>query len=237
MNAEYPAGFGPCLEKYFNNKSLSDAVIRCQGREFAIHRLALCSHSEYFAKQLDGPWKESCERATEIVDFDVRIVEAMIYFVYHLNYDIPDGSSAMLFNAKMYQIGDKYAMSMLKTYAKKEFSTSMEEGWEESDFPDAISLVYTSTPCSDRGLRNIAVLTSLDHLDILIDRDEFKTELASNADFAIDLIQFQGKASRDQRRYTCNKCRVTGDIERPHNVVDFWGRAVYCPWCGKRASS
>ncbi|CEI62036.1 unnamed protein product [Fusarium venenatum] len=208
MADQSPTGFGPCLKNYLNNISFSDAVIRCGNREFAIHRIVLCCHSEYFAKQLDGPWKESYERAIEIVDFDVSLVEAMIYFTYHLNYDIPNGSSAMVFNAKMYQIADKYAMSTLKTFAQGKFSTSIKQDWEEGEFPDTISLVYTSTPSTDRELRDIAVITSLNNLSILIDRDDFKTELASNADFAIDIIRFQGNESWNHQRYTSADAEV-----------------------------
>ncbi|CAF3507065.1 unnamed protein product [Fusarium graminearum] len=181
-------------------KSLSDAVIRCRGQEFPIHRIVLCCHSEYFVKQLDGPWKaivlkESSEGIIEIVDFVVSLVKAMIYFMYHLNYNIPNSSSAMAFNAKMYQIADKYAMNALKRYAQGEFSISIKECWEDVALPDVISLVYTSTPSSDRGLRDTVVGTSLVHLNILMDRDEFRAELASNADFSIDIIRFQSKRS------------------------------------------
>ncbi|UZP38854.1 hypothetical protein NXS19_006670 [Fusarium pseudograminearum] len=101
MDTEPRAVFGARLKKHFNKKSLSDAVIRCGGQEFPIHRIVLCIHSEYFIKQLDGPWKESSEGVIEIVDFDVSLVKAMIYFTYHLNYDIPYGSSAMAFHAGM----------------------------------------------------------------------------------------------------------------------------------------
>ena len=49
----------PAINKnsYFNNTTLSDATIRCEGRYFSVHSLILFCHSEYFRKQLDGPWK------------------------------------------------------------------------------------------------------------------------------------------------------------------------------------
>ncbi|CEF78294.1 hypothetical protein FGSG_03479 [Fusarium graminearum PH-1] len=230
MDTEPPTVFGAHLKKYFNKKSLSDAVIRCGGQEFPIHRIVLCSHSEYFIKQLDGPWKESSEGVIEIVDFDASLVKAMIYFTYHLNYDVPYGSSAMAFNAGMYQIADKYAMSALKRYAHGEFSISIKECWEDVALPDVISLVYTSTPSSDRGLRDTVVGTSLVHLNILMDRDEFRAELASNADFSIDIIRFQSKRSWGQQHYDCGNCKTAFYMVESDGLDERY-RAKHCPRC------
>jgi hypothetical protein len=54
---DHPSANANRLNRFFNNQFLSDAVIRCGSREFAVHTVVLFSHSEYFAKQLGGPWK------------------------------------------------------------------------------------------------------------------------------------------------------------------------------------
>ncbi|KAF4960388.1 hypothetical protein FGADI_1035 [Fusarium gaditjirri] len=106
--------FGASLQGYYNNKCLSDVVVRCNGQEFAVHSLVLLCHSDYFKKQLTGPWKESKDKAVEITDFDTHVVDAMLRFTYFFDYDIPPSTPPVIFHAKVYQIGDKYGIETLK---------------------------------------------------------------------------------------------------------------------------
>jgi hypothetical protein len=186
--------------------------------------------------------KESCEKSIEITDFDGSLVEAMIYFMYNSDYDIPNGSSSMIFNAKMYQIADKYGISTLKRYARGKFSISIEEGWKDIDFPNAVGLAYNTTPPSDRGLRDAVVVTSLERFDALMERDDFNTELVSNADFAVDIIRFQRERFRSIRCYTCKACSRAFDIGKPIDkswdgtVSAYQLPATACPVCERRDS-
>ncbi|RKK79533.1 hypothetical protein BFJ69_g4961 [Fusarium oxysporum] len=81
--------FGASLQGYYNNKCLSDVVIRCNSQEFAVQNLVLFCHSDYFKKQLTEPWRESEDKIIEIADFDTNIVEAMLRFVYSFDCDVP----------------------------------------------------------------------------------------------------------------------------------------------------
>ncbi|RBR07294.1 uncharacterized protein FIESC28_10793 [Fusarium coffeatum] len=78
MEAQDPTGFGSNLKRFYNNKDLSDAIIRCGDREFAVHKLVLFNCSEYFVKQLSGQWKETIEAVTNVADFDINVVEAWL---------------------------------------------------------------------------------------------------------------------------------------------------------------
>ncbi|KAF5552847.1 ARM repeat protein [Fusarium mexicanum] len=120
--------FSASLKKYFNNISLSDAVIKCGGQDFAVHSLVFFCHSKYFKKQLDGPWKGSSERVIEITDFGPAVVKAMIVFFYGFDYESPTDSSAMTFHAKVYQIADKYDIEALKKLAATKYRTSIDAG-------------------------------------------------------------------------------------------------------------
>ncbi|CEI68464.1 unnamed protein product [Fusarium venenatum] len=185
------AGFGPDLKKYFNNKTLSDVVVRCSSQEFAVHKLVLFSHSEYFVKQLSGPWKESQENAIVITEFHADVVEAMLYFLYHLDYKVP--TNAMIFNARMYEIADNYGLDSLKNLAKDKFRTAIEADWNEAEYVDAISIVYTSTPPQDHDLRESVVDISMEHMNELIGHGDFKSALEANPEFAIDIIHGQAE--------------------------------------------
>ncbi|KAI1042124.1 hypothetical protein LB505_007255, partial [Fusarium chuoi] len=198
--------FGACLKKYFNNTSLSDAVIKCGGRCFAVHSLVLFCHSGYFKKQLDGPWKESSERVIEIMDFDPAVVRAMTLFLYCFDYESPADSSAMIFHAKVYQIADKYNIEALKRLAATKYSTSIDAGWEMDCFPDAIELAYTTTPPGDQILRKIAVKVVIKRIGALMNQDVFCKTLSVNPDLAADLIRrLHKEAERFQKE--SEKCQ------------------------------
>ncbi|KAG4272582.1 hypothetical protein FPRO04_10535 [Fusarium proliferatum] len=205
MNGDFSADL--VSSTYFNHTSLSDAVIKCGGRCFAVHSLILFCHSEYFKKQLDGPWKESSERVIEIMDFDPAVVKAMTLFLYCFDYESPADSPAMMFHAKVYQIADKYDIEALKRLAATKYGTSIDAGWEMDSFPDAIELAYTTTPPGDQRLRKIAADVVMKRIGTLMSQDVFCKMLSANPDLAADIIRrlhkeaesFQWESEKFQR--------------------------------------
>ncbi|EGU88216.1 hypothetical protein FOXB_01266 [Fusarium oxysporum f. sp. conglutinans Fo5176] len=190
--------------------SLKDVVIRCNGQEFAVHSLVLFCHSDYFKMQLTGPWK-SQDKIIEIKDFAVDVVEAMIRFVYSFEYDVPADTSAMIFHAKVYQIGDKYGIETLKKQALNKFKDVFVEAEVTADYAndlaDTITVVYTTTPPVDRGLRVIVVESSYDDLEELMPETSFKEGLVRNGDFSADLISFINENMEDCWDCKCLSCK------------------------------
>lgn len=41
----------------FDSSKYSDLIIRCEDREFKVHRIVVCGQSKYFSKICDGDWK------------------------------------------------------------------------------------------------------------------------------------------------------------------------------------
>ncbi|MCJ1379277.1 hypothetical protein MMC17_002378 [Xylographa soralifera] len=90
------------------------------------------------------------------------------------------GRSSSLRHATMYAIGDRYDIVPLKNLAKSKFSATVYEGGPCTDtFPELLEYVYTSTPDSDRGLRDPVqeicgvsaeyLLMNQDIIDIMLD--------------------------------------------------------------------
>ncbi|KAH7195394.1 BTB/POZ protein [Fusarium oxysporum] len=228
--------FGASLKNYFNNTTLSDATIRCEGRYFSVHSLILFCHSEYFRKQLDGPWKESSERVIDILDFDPPIVEAMTLFLYCFDYESPADSSAMMFHAKVYQIADKYGIEALKRLSATKFRASIDENWKTDDFPLAIALAYTTTPPEDRRLRDIIVQVAFNNIGTLMSRDAFCETLSDNPNLATDIIRFMHEKRGELEEYKCSTCESvfligTVTIEISNSPP------MYCPRCKARKNS
>ncbi|PYH94880.1 BTB/POZ domain-containing protein [Aspergillus ellipticus CBS 707.79] len=98
-------------------------------------------------------------------------------------------TSPMLFNIKLYQVGDKYAVPQLKLKAKEKFETIAKTCWQMDDFPTAIADAYKSTPREDRGLRDILVRVSREHLNELLKTEDFQDVLEEAVGFAADLVR------------------------------------------------
>ena len=69
----------------------------------------------------------------------------------------PDGTSHLITLAKMYAIADKYGIKGLQSLSQDKFKLAAANNWNHSDLPSAIYTVYTSTPDSNTGLRDIVV--------------------------------------------------------------------------------
>ncbi|KAH7141754.1 BTB/POZ protein [Dactylonectria macrodidyma] len=223
-------GFLSALKEYYNADTLSDVIITCEGKEFKVHGVILSAHSKFFAKALDGNWKESSERKIDIKDFDTSVVDAMLHFIYSFDYSNDYGTSSMVFDAQVYQIADKYDISALKAHAKDKFDAAITTGWSMDDFPLAVMVVYESTPSADRGLRDLVVETSRKNIDQLLKLDGFCELIRKMSDFAADLIPFLcGKPSASIGRYKCPSC-----FHPFHG--EFSSGAYYCPHCSRRRS-
>ncbi|KAF5554419.1 hypothetical protein FPHYL_8439 [Fusarium phyllophilum] len=157
---------------------------------------------------LNGNWKESSEGNIDIKDFDPGVVDAMLRFIYSFEYDNTQGTPPMIFDARMYQIADKYDIAALKTESKKKFELTIANGWATDDFPVAANLVYVSTPSEDRGLRDIVVETARKNIDQLVGKDGFCELTRETPDFAADLIPF-----------LCGKGSASGSVQRALGTV------------------
>ena len=175
---------------------------------------------------MNGYLQEGKQGEITLEEDDPDIVDRMIEFLYRLDYDDQPSSECLTINALVYAMAEKYAILSLKELAKKKMGEAMKKrDWGLETLVAALSVVWSTTPQSDRGLR--------DQLTPLI--QEFKSNLAAgnvffeairnNGDLAVDivraLISKPGEASGEQ--FYCNFCedRVLTD--------------VCCADCGRRA--
>lgn len=86
-------------------------------------------------------------------------------------------------------MAEKYNIKSLKDLARGKFQTTIYSDWNSPYFLVTIGFVYGSTPPSDRGLRDIVVNLSKDHLKSLLARPEFESIMEENGDFGRDLVK------------------------------------------------
>ena len=103
---------------------------------------------------------------------------------------------------KMYALGDKYDLEGLKREAAEKFATRAPRLYNEclgpiEEFIAVIPLIYTTTPDTDRGLRDQAVKYGRVKWETLWAQPGFKDKLAEIGDFINDIVTKLGEQDRD----------------------------------------
>ena len=150
----------------------------------------------------------------------------MLNFMYLFDYDAGGSDQArtspMIFNVKVYSIADKYDVVALKSQAKEKFEKTAKSCWNMDDFPPAISEVYSSTPATDRGLRDLVVEIVCTHIDALLVRQDFRNVLEETVGFAADVTQ---RIASTFKEYKCPNCT------NQWKAVLSGGSTYYCVRC------
>jgi len=234
--ADVVTAFREAVGGLFNDPKFSDAVLECGSETFHVHRVVLSTQSSFFNKAFAGEWNESKERKITLEEDTPEVVDAMLRFMYHFNYDegsfLQARSSPMVFHAEVYGIADKYDIPFLATYAKEKFKEAISTGWDKEDFPQAILEAYSSTPESDRGLRDLILNVCQDHISDLRDKPSFVNAMRQTTSlFAADLAQRLAKSNQPDKleKYRCPSCHQTwGSEDIPHGVSRYCVRCSHC---------
>ncbi|EEP81658.1 predicted protein [Uncinocarpus reesii 1704] len=219
------------LKRYHDSGQFTDLTIRVAGEEFKVHRVIVCSQSEYFSRLYDGDWKETARNEVDIEEAEPGVVEAMICFMYNRNYDSSGGPqcrvSPLFLNAQVYSLAERLGIPCLMEKAKEIFKDIASTCWDMDDFPPVILEVYTTTPETDRGLRDLIVRTCIANLESLLKKGEFLSVLESCAPFSADIARTLAKISTVQRNiYQCPDCR------NQFEASISGGQISYCVHCG-----
>ncbi|KAG9552065.1 hypothetical protein KCU77_g7183, partial [Aureobasidium melanogenum] len=157
----------------------SDFKIVCGSDTYNVHKNIICPQSDFFRAACrpdtfqegytgvvtipanTGRDKDTLRRPLIPDEFDwdqdvedVKAVKAMIHYFYHHDYPAEKVSD----HARMYAMGEKYGIQMLKALANTKFRHSFEDG--RGDQETAIVIAFKSTPDSDRVLR-ATIISSL----------------------------------------------------------------------------
>ncbi|KAH7012085.1 uncharacterized protein B0I36DRAFT_299993 [Microdochium trichocladiopsis] len=179
------------------NKLYSDLTIASTTKEYAVHRAIICTRSEFFAGWCRSRFKEVDAGILSLPDDDPSVVDAMIRYFYHLDYDVPvkrpqgQGDTRLLFNAKMYTLADKYLIHGLKDLAVSKFksASSKHETVDIQDFLDATQVAYSYTNENDRVLREAVLETFVNH-KVLLDKEETQDMLKETDMLAYDVLLY-----------------------------------------------
>lgn len=179
------------LKALYKSSDYSDFKIICGNDVHKVHKAIVCSQSDFFAA--------ACRFGQEATNGEIRLqedkpalVKAMIQYLYHLEYDLPDFEDSLeeeglVFHAEMYSLADKYNIRGMKVFAQDHFQNCAKGNCRIREFSTAIRIVYKTTVDEDRGLRDVVVdIISMNM--VLLDRPEIKEAVKDTADLAFELL-------------------------------------------------
>ena len=138
--------------------------------------------------------------------------------------------SPMLFNVEVYSIAEKYDISALKLRAEEKFEKAVETCWDMDDFAHAITDIYSSTPPTDRGLRDKVVEVAYQHISALLMKHTFRDVLKETVGFAADVTQLMASREGSLKKYHCPSCGKNWEALIPS------AGTYCCMHCGYRQS-
>ena len=143
--------------------------------------------------------QEGISGTIDLRDDDPDTVNRMLEYLYTIDYkDDHDVSnpfnprtmeSSLVVNANVYAIAEKYDVRALKSLAEQKFAEALETQWNSDSLPVAVEIVYTTTPSSDRGLRDCITRLIERHRNDLLKKKGFLQAVGANGDFAIDVVK------------------------------------------------
>ncbi|KAI7358140.1 hypothetical protein KC343_g1455 [Hortaea werneckii] len=101
---------------WFKDDTLVTILLTDDGTKYTLSKKIVCSISDYFAKALDGDFREAHERTLKLPDCSEETFDAVLWF--HMNsslpWDIESGDQAQLLLMNLWLFADIYMVAHLK---------------------------------------------------------------------------------------------------------------------------
>ncbi|RMY61287.1 hypothetical protein D0863_11321 [Hortaea werneckii] len=201
----------------------SDLTIKCGDRTFQVHKNIVCEGATGTIELQSSTDPNAVEDDPSLDDPDA--VKLMIDFLYLHDYEriatcfsdtlevsakrafgAPDGDYGAIMDAKVYALGCKYQIPSLQSASLEKFETAADLVWDTEEFVHAVHLVYSTTPDSDKGLRDIATRVILEHDDELCDKPTMEVVIRRFDGLAYNLMKEQTKRRKEMKGPRCLTC-------------------------------
>ncbi|KAI4664486.1 uncharacterized protein J4E88_010738 [Alternaria novae-zelandiae] len=151
------------LKGLLESGAYSDLTISCNGDTYKVHKNIVCDKIDFFTRAIRFGGKRR----------NLRMIQPLLH-------------------TKIYEIADKYEVKGLKDLAREKFKRSCEQFWDNDVFAVAAHHVFSTTPDSDKGLRDLVSLTISKHM-CLMDKPEIEALLTEFNGLAFGLLKLTRK--------------------------------------------
>ncbi|KAK5724597.1 hypothetical protein LTR15_004643 [Elasticomyces elasticus] len=128
----------------------TDLIIKCDGRQWRVHRLIVCAQSPFFVKACAGIFKEATEGVITLKEDKPAVVDAMINYFYTFDYNSERNNggtnemSALEFDVHVLLLADKYDIPDLARLTTTKFKKRAQNEWKSTAFANAAGLVFAA---------------------------------------------------------------------------------------------
>ncbi|KAK8205146.1 hypothetical protein IWZ01DRAFT_559744 [Phyllosticta capitalensis] len=202
----------------------TDLMICSQGERFFVHRLIVCTQSDFFRNACgpNSPFQEARTGVVHLDDDHPFLVQLMLSYCYtgRVDEDMLEDREAPPCNqfgveeAEIYAIADKYqihglecaAIERFRDYLEENTPDNLDECWWHQHVSVIAKKVYETTPSTNRGLRDIVLSYTWAFFDHLVQSKVFKANTDKIEDFWAEFAQFH--ADRKARLRRCPDCGI-----------------------------
>ncbi|KAK5701085.1 hypothetical protein LTR17_022916 [Elasticomyces elasticus] len=179
----------------FRTEKYSDVDLICGKRTWKLHKSIICMQSEIFAQFCKQCSPKKAQKLCLVLPEDeVSVVAAMVYYLYHGEYDVAaftsERLSAMELHVKLYFLACKYSVDFLPLVASSKLQKSMKVFWNTDGFAKAVAEIYARTG-RHHHLRKMAVSYTAVHAPRLFASmttlTKFESMARSTPEFAADV--------------------------------------------------
>ncbi|KUI59500.1 BTB/POZ domain-containing protein 8 [Cytospora mali] len=194
-NGEWSLASDGCLGRsdleLLHSGLLADAQVVCGNRTWEVHKLILCTRSEWFKKALLGPFEEGQTGKITITAFTEDEVECLLQFLYagYIDFEtqFPE-TTTLVAIVKMGRLADFFLLDSLKQLLREAAdSTSREPGIRLCS--PALHVLYQDDAAAVRGrmLPSIwKLIISATVVHPVEAREGFEDMFRKNPEFAVD---------------------------------------------------
>ncbi|GAB1740574.1 hypothetical protein NU219Hw_g5671t1 [Hortaea werneckii] len=211
----------------------SDMTIKCEGREFKVHRLLVSAASPILKAACQNGMRESQTGVVEHKTFDAQTVERMLEFIYTRDYEVPwvptvatgpirtpelDGdtdevlvtstSAWWIAHTRMYAIGDYYQLPTLKEQALVRLQNAAVDPFELHDFANVLKEAYKLIGKHEARFHHMIQTFCRDNAIVLTTEKTFMAALAEVPELQELTASLLGQVTREleeERLYSAAK--------------------------------
>ena len=123
----------------------------------------------------------------------------MLHFIYtkeHPQTQAVREAQDLLVDARLYALGDKYGVNSMNKAIIISFRSLLEKYWNTSEFAQAAAIVHSTTPETNRGLRDEIKRVTWSYQKTLLKREDLQTVIQELQGYSSDIAQAAIEAAK-----------------------------------------
>ncbi|QDS73368.1 hypothetical protein FKW77_007158 [Venturia effusa] len=189
------------VSNVFESGEYSDLTVRCQNKDFNVHKVVVCAQSDWFKNACKTTFQEGQSGLITLPDEEYNAIQGLLQHMYEFRYNGPgaEDASALAYHLDLYTVADKYQCAGLRQLAIERFSAAAHHNWNSPELVEAIKTIYKTPAVVNHKLRESALDVVLNHLKKLVssaDRRNYP-RTSENDDTFTALLETEGEFSKD----------------------------------------